>query len=74
MTITAIYENGVLRPLQDIHFKERQKVRIILEPDFSWHSALKNLLRQVHRRAAKFSSAEIEKDISYASRKARRNN
>lgn len=27
-TITAIYENGVLRPLKPLRFKERQRVRV----------------------------------------------
>jgi predicted DNA-binding antitoxin AbrB/MazE fold protein len=32
-TLTAIYENGVLRPLQPVPLRERQKVRIQLLPD-----------------------------------------
>lgn len=32
-TLTAIYEDGVLRPLQPVPLRERQKVRIQLLPD-----------------------------------------
>jgi predicted DNA-binding antitoxin AbrB/MazE fold protein len=32
-TLTAIYENGVLRPLQSVPLREQQKVRIQLLPD-----------------------------------------
>ena len=32
-TLTVIYENGVLRPLQPVPLRERQKVRIQLLPD-----------------------------------------
>ena len=32
ITIDAIYENGVLRPLQPLVLKEREQVRVTVEP------------------------------------------
>ncbi len=32
LTIEAIYENGVLKPAQPLPLKEREKVRITVEP------------------------------------------
>lgn len=32
-TITAIYENGVLRPLKPLKLKERQRVRVQVLPE-----------------------------------------
>ncbi len=31
-TIEAIYANGVLKPLDGLHLREQQRVRLILEP------------------------------------------
>lgn len=31
--IDAIYENGVLKPLEPLNIKEKTKVRIIIEPE-----------------------------------------
>ena len=33
--ITAVYENGLLRPLEPLHLKEQQRVLIQLLPEFS---------------------------------------
>jgi predicted DNA-binding antitoxin AbrB/MazE fold protein len=32
LTVEAIYENGVLKPLQPLPLKEREKVRITVKP------------------------------------------
>jgi predicted DNA-binding antitoxin AbrB/MazE fold protein len=33
LTITAIYENGVLKPTQPLPLKEHEQVRVIIESD-----------------------------------------
>jgi len=33
LTIEAVYENGMLRPLQPLHLMEKQKVRIQVAPE-----------------------------------------
>lgn len=70
--ITAIYEKGILKPLQQLYLKPHQKVRIILEPDIKWYKEFKNLLKKIHSRTVKFNSNEIEKDISSASKQIRK--
>ncbi len=71
--ITAIYERGVLKPLQEIPLlREHQKVRLVLEPNIRWRSEFKNLLKKIHRRTVKFNSKEIEKDITFASHQIRK--
>ena len=34
-TVEAIYENGVLKPVQPLPLKERQKVQITVHPSLS---------------------------------------
>ena len=70
--ITAIYERGVFKPLQEIILREHQRVKLILEPNIRWHREFRNLLERIHNRTAKFTSAEIEKDITFAYRQVRR--
>ena len=36
ITIDAIYENGVLRPVEPLALKEQQQVRVTIEPSTSW--------------------------------------
>lgn len=47
-TITAIYENGVLRPLDPLHLKESQRVlvRVIPEPDEEWKETIVRMLTE----------------------------
>ena len=36
ITVEAIYENGVLKPVEPLPLKERQKVRLTVYPMKSW--------------------------------------
>ena len=36
MTIDAIYENGVLKPVQPLPLKEHEKVQVTIESELSW--------------------------------------
>jgi predicted DNA-binding antitoxin AbrB/MazE fold protein len=36
ITIDAIYENGVLRPVEPLALKEQEQVRVTIEPSTSW--------------------------------------
>jgi predicted DNA-binding antitoxin AbrB/MazE fold protein len=46
MTITfeAIYENGVLRPIQPLALKEQEQVRVTVEPSRSWADATSGII------------------------------
>ena len=36
LTVEAVYENGVLRPIQPLPLQEHQRVRLTIEPEVSW--------------------------------------
>jgi predicted DNA-binding antitoxin AbrB/MazE fold protein len=36
ITVDAIYENGVLRPIQPVALKEQEQVRVTIEASTSW--------------------------------------
>lgn len=71
--ITAVYAKGVFKPLAHVKLQENQKVRISVtdeDPDRSdkkWSA----LLKTVHRRNRKFSSKEVEADITAAIKEVR---
>jgi predicted DNA-binding antitoxin AbrB/MazE fold protein len=44
MIVDAIYENGVLRPIQPLRLAERQNVRISIRPANNWVDATAGLL------------------------------
>lgn len=39
LTVEAIYENGVLKPVQPLPLQEHEKVRITIEPAENWVQA-----------------------------------
>lgn len=71
--INAVYQHGVFKPLAHVKLHENQKVRISVtdedpaRSDKKWNA----LLKTVHRRSRKFSSKEIESDITAAIREVR---
>lgn len=71
--INAVYQHGVFKPLARVKLHENQKVRISVtdedppRSDKKWNA----LLKTVHRRNRKFSSKEIESDITAAIREVR---
>ena len=71
--VKAVYENGVLKPFKRLPLKEQEKVSLLITPLEQWRKQLEHLLRSVYSRTRKFSSKEIEKDISLASYEVRRN-
>jgi predicted DNA-binding antitoxin AbrB/MazE fold protein len=38
-TVEAIYENGVLKPVQPLPLQEHEKVRLTIEPTANWVQA-----------------------------------
>jgi predicted DNA-binding antitoxin AbrB/MazE fold protein len=35
-TVEAVYENGVLKPIQSLPLRENQRVRVTIQPQTSW--------------------------------------
>ncbi|MEW6042542.1 MAG: antitoxin family protein [Elusimicrobiota bacterium] len=75
MTIitNAIYKNGVFKPTQHINFSPCEKVYLLAIPQKEWKTQFTKLLKKVYQRTKKYSSSEIEKDITYAFNKLQRN-
>jgi len=64
--IEAIYENGVLKPLEPIDLKEHERVEITITSKSRWASEFKKLLALTHERTKIFPPEEIEADITKA--------
>ncbi|MEW6669820.1 MAG: antitoxin family protein [Thermodesulfobacteriota bacterium] len=64
--IEAIYENGVLRPLQEIPVREHQRVEIKILSLDDWQVRFRQVIDRVQKHTARYPSEEIESDISEA--------
>ena len=67
-TIEAVYEDGVFKPKRKLQIPEHSRLRLAIVDD-TWRDELRALLKKVHGRTKKFSPAEIERDITSASKK-----
>ncbi len=63
--IKAVYKNGVFKPVQHVSLSEQEKFFLLAIPLNEWKKQFSQLLKKIHQRTKKFSSSEIEKDISY---------
>lgn len=67
-TITAVFENGVLKPTEKLNLPEHATVELLLTDVATWRSELDALLKRIHQKTAKYPPSEIEEDITMASR------
>ncbi len=44
ITIDAVYENGVLKPVRALHLQEHQRVRITVEDPLDWVSRTRGII------------------------------
>ena len=65
-TIKAVFENGVLRPLQPLRLKEKSRVTITLLPETKWRRDFERLLRRMKARTKAIPQREIEAEITQA--------
>jgi predicted DNA-binding antitoxin AbrB/MazE fold protein len=70
-SVQAVFENGVLRPTEDLGLNEHERVRLIITSEEEWDRQFKHLLEHVYSKTDRFSAEEIEADISAASREIR---
>ncbi len=70
-TINAIYEDGVFKPLEPISLSEHERVRLDINLDDRLRKQLKELTESIYKRTDKYSSEEIEANITEAYRKVR---
>ncbi|MDP2863527.1 MAG: antitoxin family protein [Desulfobacterales bacterium] len=64
--ITAIFENGVFRPMQNVDVKEHEKVTIKVVSMHDWQKRIDRIMNKIHEKTALYSSEEMEFDIIQA--------
>jgi len=64
--IRAVYENGVLKPLQRVRMSERKICLLSIYPEEEWRKDFEALLNRIHRRTQRHASADVEADITAA--------
>ena len=69
--ITAVFENGVFKPLEKIEMKEHEKVTIKILSLDQWQSRFDRVIEKVHKKARQYTPEEIETDISRAIKEVR---
>ena len=69
--VYAVFENGVLKPLQKIDLKEHEQVELKILSHDEWQKRFDVILRKIHASSSQYPSAEIESDIAHAVREAR---
>jgi predicted DNA-binding antitoxin AbrB/MazE fold protein len=66
-----VFENGILRPLEQIDVQEGEVVELLI-PGASWEDDLDDLLRERASKTASFSPDEVERDVFEAIAEVRR--
>ena len=67
-TINAIYENGVFKPLEPVSLKEHEKVKLDINLDERLRNQFKKLTESIYKRTDRYSSEEMEANITEAVR------
>lgn len=65
-TFRAVYENGVLRPLQPLRLKEQSHVLVTLYPERQWRYQFERLLRRMKTRTKAIPQEVIEAEVTRA--------
>lgn len=65
-TVNAIYEKGVFKPLEPVSLSENERVRLDINLDERLRKQLKELTENIHKKTDKYSSEEIETNITEA--------
>jgi predicted DNA-binding antitoxin AbrB/MazE fold protein len=64
--ITAIFENGVFKPMQNVDVKEHEKVTIKVVSVNDWQKRFDRITERIHKKTSLYRAAEIESDIMQA--------
>jgi predicted DNA-binding antitoxin AbrB/MazE fold protein len=65
-TFQAVFEKGVLRPLEPLHLKEKSLVTVSLCGESRWRNEFERLMRKMSRRTRSVAQKEIETEITQA--------
>jgi len=69
--IDAVFENGVFKPLEAVEVREHEKVAIKIVSLDEWQNRFNRIIDKIHKKAAQYTSEEIENDISQATKEVR---
>ncbi len=64
--IRAVFEKGVLKPLERVRLGERKVCLVSIYPEDEWQRDFKALLKRIHRKTRRDAPADIEDDITVA--------
>ena len=64
--IDAIFEDGVFKPVQTVEVKEHEKVSLKIISVDEWQSRFNRIIEKIQKKSVRYSSQEIESDISQA--------
>ena len=64
--IDAIYEDGVFKPIQAVEVKEHERVSLKIISVDEWQSRFNHIIEKIHKQSTRYTSKEIEADISQA--------
>lgn len=64
--IRAVYEKGVLRPLERVRLDEREVCLVSVYPEDQWRKDFDALLKRTHKRTRRATPQAIEADITAA--------
>jgi predicted DNA-binding antitoxin AbrB/MazE fold protein len=65
-TFQAVFEKGVLRPLEPLRLRENARVTVTLRGNSKWHSDFDHLMGKMSRRTRAVSQKEIETEVTQA--------
>ena len=65
-TFQAVFEKGVLRPLEPLRLKEKSRVTVTLCGENKWRNHFERLMRKMSRRTRAISQKEIEAEVTQA--------
>ena len=64
--IRAVFEKGILKPLERVSLGERKVCLVSIYPEDEWQRDFKALLKRIHRKTRRSTPADIEDDITVA--------
>lgn len=65
-TFQAVFEKGVLRPLEPLRLKEKSRVTVTLCEESKWRNDFDRLMRKMSRRTRSITQKEIEAEVTQA--------
>lgn len=65
-TFQAVFEKGVLRPLEPLRLKEKSRVTVTLCQESKWRSDFERLMLKMSRRTRAIPQKEVEAAVTQA--------